>query len=119
MRVGAAIGRYCVVGFFAWLIGIQFLTGWKWDTLGVIDFPGSVVDGLLFLPPAAILVALVTLADIHPRGMSVGFALGVGFLVILGAFPLGCVIATIWNAIGGTYPDVSGLGNRMSLILVQ
>jgi len=95
-----------------WFVGILLLTGWKWETQGVIDIAPCIVPGLLLLFLAPVFGAILHWIGVHPRRMTPGVALAVAIIFIEVSFPVGAFVGSIWNATAGTYPDMSGLANR-------
>ncbi len=109
--------HYAVGGAAMLLIGTFFMAGWHFSTNGDPNFLGSITGGVVLLVFAACVTLAATLAKIQIRGIENGVALAIATILFAGSFPLGDVFACFWNAIGGAYPDMSGLGNRLSEIV--
>ena len=109
--------RYVLGGVVSWLIGIQFMTGWHLATQGNLNYAKSVVAGAYFILFALVGSILFRRARIHSGGIGLGIALAFGFIFIEASFPIGALTGSIWNSIGGTFPDMSRLGNHASFII--
>jgi hypothetical protein len=104
--------HYLTGGLIAWMIGIQFATGWIVESTGHFDYGFSVLYGAAAVLVVALLKICMSMAHIHLRDVGTGTALAMCLVLIVASFPIGSIVGCIWNSIGGSFPDVSGLGNR-------
>jgi hypothetical protein len=109
--------HYFVGGFVCWLMGIQASAGWHIATTGSPNFAKSLGEGLIAIVLGAGITAIARKAKFNRPQVSNGVGLALAIIVVEASMPVGLLLGSMWNAIGGSYPDMSGVGNIASMVI--
>ena len=105
--------RNAATAVVGWLIGIQFLAGVHVATTGSFHYAINMSEGLTGSVLTLAVAAIAHSAGVRLSRSGFGVAMALSLLFIGAAFCCGEILSTIWTSMFGSFPDMSGLGNRM------